>query len=89
MDPVENYSLIPWIVAIILIDTMLIRDADRQALRINFILAVLVYLLVIYSTFVTRSGILANASVHSIVDAGMLAYTLLVIWLVGAVVDRG
>ena len=85
-DPVENSSLIPWIVAIILIHTMLIQMLTGKLSRINYILAVLAYLLVIYSTFLTRSGVLADASVHSFVDSSMLAYTLLVIWLVTAAV---
>jgi cytochrome c-type biogenesis protein CcmF len=81
-DPVENSSLIPWIVAIILVHTMLIQMLTGRLIRTNFILAVLAYLLIIYSTFLTRSGVLANASVHSFVDPGSLAYTLLVAWLV-------
>ena len=80
-DPVENSSLIPWIIALILVHTMVIQILTGRLVRTNFILAVLAYLLVIYSTFLTRSGILANASVHSFVDSGTLAYTLLVIWL--------
>jgi cytochrome c-type biogenesis protein CcmF len=80
-DPVENSSLIPWMVAIILVHTLVIQMLTGKLVRTNFILAVLAYLLVLYSTFLTRSGILANASVHSFVDSGTLAYTLLVIWL--------
>jgi cytochrome c-type biogenesis protein CcmF len=80
-DPVENSSLIPWIVSIILIHTMIIQMMTGRLVRTNFILSVLAYVLVIYSTFLTRSGILANASVHSFVDPGMFAYTLLVVWL--------
>jgi cytochrome c-type biogenesis protein CcmF len=80
-DPVENSSLIPWIVAVILVHTMLIQMLTGKLVRTNFVLAVLAYLLVIYSTFLTRSGILANASVHSFVNPGSLAYTLLLIWL--------
>jgi len=83
-DPVENSSFIPWIIAIILLHTILIQMLTGKLSRINFILAVLAYLLVIYSTFLTRSGILANASVHSFVDPGAFAYTLLILWL-GAV----
>jgi cytochrome c-type biogenesis protein CcmF len=81
-DPVENSSLIPWIVAIILVHTMLIQMLTGRLARTNFIVAVLAYLLVIYSTFLTRSGVLANASVHSFVDPGSITYTLLVAWLV-------
>jgi cytochrome c-type biogenesis protein CcmF len=85
-DPVENSSLIPWIVSVILLHTMLIQIMTGKLVRTNFILAVLSYLLIIYSTFLTRSGILANASVHSFVDPGSLAYTLLVVWVVVAAV---
>ena len=85
-DPVENSSLIPWIVAIILIHTMLIQMLTGKLARANFVLAVLAYLLVIYSTFLTRSGILANASVHSFVDSGAFAYALLIIWLAVAAI---
>ena len=85
-DPVENSSLIPWMVAVILIHTMLIQMLTGKLARTNFILAVLTYLLVIYSTFLTRSGILANASVHSFVDSGTFAYTLLIIWLATAAI---
>jgi cytochrome c-type biogenesis protein CcmF len=85
-DPVENSSLLPWIVAVILFHTMVIQMLTGKLVRTNFILAVLAYLLVLYSTFLTRSGILANASVHSFVDPGSLAYTLLVIWLAGTAV---
>lgn len=87
-DPVENSSLIPWIIAIILIHTMLIQTLTGKLTRTNFILAILAYLLVIYSTFLTRSGILANASVHSFVDPGTFAYTLLIVWL-GAIAAGG
>ncbi|RPI06566.1 MAG: hypothetical protein EHM64_02485 [Ignavibacteriae bacterium] len=85
-DPVENSSLIPWIVAVILIHTLIIQMLTGKLARTNFVLAILVYVLVIYSTFLTRSGILANASVHSFVDSGTLAYTLLVIWLATATI---
>ena len=80
-DPVENSSLIPWIVSIILVHTMLIQLLTGRLVRINFILAVAAFLLVVYSTFLTRSGVLAESSVHSFVDPGMFAYVLLVLWL--------
>ena len=39
------------------------------------------YVLVLYSTFLTRSGILCVLSVHSFVDPGMLVYLFLVIFI--------
>lgn len=85
-DPVENSSLVPWIVSLTLVHTMLIQMRTGRLVRMNFILGVLSYLLVVYSTFLTRSGVLANASVHSFVDPGTFAYTLLIVWLAVVIV---
>jgi len=84
-DPVENSSLIPWMVGVILIHTMLVQKRTGGLVRTNFILAISTYVLVVYSTFLTRSGILGDSSVHSFVDPGTLTYTLLVVWIVTAI----
>jgi len=80
-DPVENSSLIPWIVAVVLIHTMLIQKSTGRLVRTNFILAVSAFLLIIYSTFLTRSGILSDVSVHSFFETGSSTYLLLIVWL--------
>jgi len=80
-DPVENSSLLPWIIAVILVHTLLIQMLTGKLMKVNFCLAIIAFFLVVYSTFLTRSGILANASVHSFVDPGAFAYSLLVVWL--------
>jgi cytochrome c-type biogenesis protein CcmF len=41
--------------------------------------------LVIYSTFLTRSGILGDSSVHSFTDPGTIVYGLLIIFLAGSI----
>lgn len=84
-DPVENSSLIPWLVGIILIHTMLVQRRTGGLAKTNFFLGISTYVLVVYSTFLTRSGILGSSSVHSFVDPGAFAYTLLVIWIVASV----
>ena len=83
-DPVENSSLIPWIIGIILLHTMLVQRKTGGLARTNFFLGIATYVLVVYSTFLTRSGILGSASVHSFVDPGAIAYTLLVVWIVAS-----
>ena len=80
-DPVENSSLIPWLVGIILLHTMVVQRRTGGLARTNFLLAISTYVLVVYSTFLTRSGILGDASVHSFVDPGALAYTFLLAWI--------
>ncbi len=80
-DPVENSSLVPWVVLVILIHTMVIQRRTGKLVRTNFLLALLSFVLVVYSTFLTRSGVLSEASVHSFVDPGAFAYGLLVVWM--------
>ncbi len=86
-DPVENSSLVPWLVGVALIHTMLIQKRSQKNggigryAKTNIILGLLVYVLVLYSTFLTRSGILGDASVHSFVDPGMTVYLLLLLFI--------
>lgn len=85
-DPVENSSLIPWIVGVAGIHTMLVqRKSQRKGgigrfAKTNLILCVLTYVLVLYSTFLTRSGVLGDASVHSFVDPGNMIYFFLILF---------
>lgn len=100
-DPVENSSLVPWLIGVASVHTLLVqrktqsRDSDGKFARLNLVLCIMTYVLVLYSTFLTRSGILGDASVHSFVDPGMTVYLLLIVFVsvftllgVGAVVYR-
>lgn len=64
-DPVENASLVPWLVMLAALHFMLLSLKRAQHYRISFILVFLAFLFVLYATFLTRSGILAETSVHS------------------------
>ncbi len=70
-DPVENAIFVPWLVLMASIHTMLIYQKNHTALKVSFILVIATFLLILYSTFLTRSGILGNASVHSFTDLGL------------------
>ncbi len=70
-DPVENSSLVPWLVITAAGHTMLVNKNKGGSLFTTHILAIAAFLLVLYSTFLTRSGILGNASVHAFTDLGM------------------
>ena len=70
-DPVENSSLVPWLIATALIHTIIIQKKNGALKRTNIALAGLAYVAVLYSTFLTRSGILGDFSVHSFADLGM------------------
>mgnify|MGYP005833594851 CR=1 FL=1 len=73
-DPVENSSLVPWITLLALIHGLIIHKAKGSLQRTNLFLALLTFNLVIYATFLTRSGILSNFSVHSFGDLGINNY---------------
>lgn len=80
-DPVENSSLIPWIVIVAAIHTFLAQKRTGGYKKTNLILCILAYLLVLYSTFLTRSGVLGDSSVHSFVDPGWMVYWSLVAFI--------
>ena len=87
-DPVENSSLIPWLIGVASIHTMLVQKRSLKSTegvgryaKTNLILSILTYVLVLYSTFLTRSGVLGDASVHSFVDPGKLVYLFLVVFI--------
>jgi cytochrome c-type biogenesis protein CcmF len=64
-DPVENASLIPWLLVTALIHGLLVQKAVGALPRTNLALALAGYVTVFYATFLTRSGVLADFSVHS------------------------
>jgi cytochrome c-type biogenesis protein CcmF len=80
-DPVENSSLIPWLTGIALLHTVLVERRTGRYPRTNTTLSIVSFLLVIYSTFLTRSGILGDASVHAFTDPGSAVYWLLLSFL--------
>ena len=90
-DPVENAVYVPWLILIASLHTMLVYKHSKTALKLSLILVLTVFILILYSTFLTRSGILGDASVHSFTDLGLsgqlliylLFFTLASIVLVG------
>lgn len=70
-DPVENASLVPWLIMAAGIHTMLVQQRTGRSLRISAGLVISSFLLVLYSTFLTRSGILGESSVHAFTDLEM------------------
>jgi cytochrome c-type biogenesis protein CcmF len=70
-DPVENASLVPWLTFVAGAHVMLINKNNGQSITTSFILIILTFLLILYSTFLTRSGILGDTSVHAFTDLGM------------------
>ena len=70
-DPVENAVYVPWLILVAAIHTMITFKKSATALKTSIVLVILSFILVLYATFLTRSGILGDASVHSFTDLGL------------------
>lgn len=78
-DPVENASIIPWLTLIGGLHTAIAAKSTGHALKTTFILFIATFLLILYATFLTRSGILGDSSVHAFTDLGMSGQLLIFI----------
>ena len=70
-DPVENASLVPWLVLVAGLHTLVVYNSTGHSLRATYLFLILGFTLILYSTFLTRSGILGDTSVHAFVGSGM------------------
>ncbi len=80
-DPVENAILIPWLVMVAALHGILVYKKKGQGLGFTTGLLLSGFVLIMYATFLTRSGILGNASVHSFTDLGLSGQLLIVLLL--------
>jgi cytochrome c-type biogenesis protein CcmF len=84
-DPVENASLVPWLLLISGIHLMLIKKVTNSSTIAAYTLVIATYIMVLYATFLTRSGVLGTTSVHSFTDLGLagqlMQFVVLFIWL--------
>ena len=66
-DPVENAALMPWLAATAFLHSVMIQE-KRGMLKVwNVLLVVLAFVLALFGTFLTRSGVLS--SIHSFTES--------------------
>lgn len=70
-DPVENASLIPWLTLIGGLHVIIAYKNTGHAYFTAMMLVLISFVLVLYASFLTRSGILGETSVHAFTDLGM------------------
>ena len=68
-DPVENASLMPWLTGTAFIHSIIIQEKKNMLRVWNMILILVTFLLCIFGTFLTRSGIVS--SVHSFTQSSL------------------
>ncbi len=86
-DPVENAVYVPWLVLIASMHTMIVFKKSETALKTSIVLVISTFILILYATFLVRSGILGDTSVHSFTDLGLSGQLLLYLlfFLIGSV----
>ncbi|MFC2010931.1 heme lyase CcmF/NrfE family subunit [Chloroflexota bacterium] len=75
-DPVENASLMPWLVATAFLHSVMMQRRRGMLKVWNMVLIILTFTLTIFGTFLTRSGVIA--SVHTFTESPLLGYLFLV-----------
>ncbi|MBL7830507.1 MAG: cytochrome c biogenesis protein CcsA [Saprospiraceae bacterium] len=70
-DPVENMSLVPWLIMVAAIHSNVVSNATGYSNKTTYVLYVLSFIGILYSTFLTRSGVLGDTSVHAFTEMGL------------------
>jgi len=86
-DPVENASLLPWLTATAFLHSVMIQEKRGMLKMWNVQLVIGTFLLCIFATFLTRSGLIE--SVHSFAQNLQIAYIFLGFMSVATVVGAG
>jgi cytochrome c-type biogenesis protein CcmF len=68
-DPVENAAFLPWLTCTAFLHSVMIQEKKSMLKVWNMVLVILTFLLTIFGTFLTRSGVIS--SVHSFTQSGL------------------
>ncbi|MCL4435881.1 MAG: cytochrome c biogenesis protein CcsA [Thaumarchaeota archaeon] len=68
-DPVENSSLVPWLLATALLHSVMLQESRRAMKLWNILLSIGTFETVVLATFLTRSGVIS--SVHAFGESGV------------------
>ena len=86
-DPVENASFLPWLVGTALIHGVVSQQARGNFRHANLFLGYLLFLSVLYASFLVRAGVLGDKSVHAFASPAhiikVILLVVLTVWAVG------
>jgi len=83
-DPVENAGLMPWLTTTALLHGAVMQEERRSLRAWNFLLVILSFVLVIFGTFTTRSGLILSVHAFARSDLGSYFLVFIVLTLVGS-----
>lgn len=84
-DPVENVSFVPWCFVVAFIHGIIVQTTRKTWRLSNTLMGALPFMVFAYGTFLTRSGLLSEASVHSFAEMDRSALKLLVAVMGGSI----
>ena len=84
-DPVEIAALMPWLTGTALLHSVMIQEKRGMFKQWNMVLIILTYDLVIYGTFLTRSGVLSSVHAFATSAIGPLFFAFIAITLIASV----
>ncbi|HYD47618.1 MAG TPA: heme lyase CcmF/NrfE family subunit [Terriglobales bacterium] len=82
-DPVENAAFMPWLTCTAFLHSVMIQEKKNMLKVWNMVLVILTFLLTIFGTFLTRSGVIS--SVHSFTQSGLGPFFLSFLAFIGII----
>ena len=83
-DPVEISALLPWLSGTAFLHTVLIQEKRGMFKQLTMVLIILTYNLVIFGTFLTRSGLLSSVHAFSKSSIGPIFLGFIALNLIGS-----
>ena len=70
-DPIENASIFPWLILVAALHVLIVYKNTGHSYFTAAFLTLLSFVMVLYQSFLARSGVLGETSVHAFTDLGM------------------
>ncbi len=83
-DPVENAGLLPWFTSTALLHSAVMQQEKRGFKVWNMVMAIFSFVLVLFGTFATRSGMIQSVHAYAQSDLGGYFLTAIIVTLVGS-----
>jgi cytochrome c-type biogenesis protein CcmF len=83
-DPVENAAFMPWLTGTAFLHSVMIQEKRGMFKQWNMILIILTYALVIFGTFLTRSGVLSSVHAFAQSAIGPLFFAFIAVTFIGS-----
>ncbi len=85
-DPVENAGLLPWFTSTALLHSAVMQQEKRGFKVWNMVMAIFSFVLVLFGTFATRSGMIQSVHAYAQSDLGNYFLAAIIITLAGSLI---